>query len=106
MVDGHVVGGDEEADGVEVVLGVLGEGVGLAGQAAHPRPQRAEPALHMVGLAFVLAAAAMRLLWKRGGVGIPEVAAGGTTMGRSARRFQFAGPALSLLSLYNFRPAF
>ena len=64
-------------DGVEVVLGVLGERVGFADQSTHPRPQRAEPAFDVVGFALLFAARTVGVLWERGGVSIPVITAGG-----------------------------
>ena len=76
MLDLEVVGGDEEVDGVEVVLSTLGEGVGFSHQATHAGPQGAEPTLHVVGLAFLLAAGAVGVSGKGCGVSFPVVAAG------------------------------
>ena len=78
MLDGKVVGGDEEVDGVEVVFGALGKGVRPAYQATGPGPQRTKPTFDVVGFAFLFAARAVGSLGKRGGVGIPIVAAGRT----------------------------
>lgn len=68
VLDGEIVCGDEQVNGVEVVLGVFGEGVGLADQSADPCPQRAKPTFHVVGLAVRLAAAAMRFPSESSGV--------------------------------------
>ena len=57
-----------------MVLGAFGEGIGPAHQAAGPGSPRAEPTLHMGGLAFLFAAGAVGSLWKRRRVSIPEVA--------------------------------
>ena len=78
-MDGEVVVGDEEVDGVEVMLGALGKGVSPAHQAAGSGPQSAEPTLDVAGFTLLFAAATMVSLWERGGVGIPEVAAGRTS---------------------------
>lgn len=77
MEDGEVVGGEEEVDGVQVGLGVLREGASPAHQVAGPRPQGAEPTLHMAGFAFCFAATTVGSLRERGGISIPVVAAGG-----------------------------
>ena len=77
-LDGEVVGGDEEVDGVEVVLGALGEGVGFSHQAADPCPQRAKPAFHVVGFTFLLATSPVGSGGEGGHVGFPEVAARST----------------------------
>ena len=78
-MDGQVVSDDEEVDGIEVVLGALGEGKRLSHQAADPLAQGAEPAFDVAGLALVLGAAAVRSGWKSGLVGAPKIAARGTT---------------------------
>ena len=67
-------------DGVEVVFGVLGEGIRLAHQAADPRSQGAKPAFDVVGLSFLLAAATMGAGRERRRAGFPEVAAGSTPL--------------------------
>ena len=64
-------------DGVEVVLGVLGERVSFSHQAADPRPQGAKPAFHVIGFALLLAAAAMRARGKGRPVGFPQITAAG-----------------------------
>ena len=74
-----VVGGDEEVDGVEMVLGVFREGIGAAHQTAGSRPQGAEPTLDVAGLACFFAAAAVDVFGEGGGVSIPEVAASSST---------------------------
>lgn len=79
MLGGKIVFGDQEVDGIEVVFGVLGEGVHPTHEAAGSRSQGAKPAFNVVGFAFVLVAAAVRSLWERCCVGVPKVAAGGTS---------------------------
>ena len=78
MQDSEVVGGDEEVDGIEVVLGVLGKGISPAYQATGPGPQRAEPTLDVASFAIGLSAGAVGSLRESCRVGIPVVAAGGT----------------------------
>ena len=51
MLNGEVVGDDEEVDGIEVVLGVLGEGISLTHQATDAGPRGAKPAFDVVGSA-------------------------------------------------------
>ena len=70
---------DEEVDGVQVVLGALGEGERLAHEAAHALAQRAKPAFHVAGFSLPLGAAAMGARRKGGAVGSPKIAAGGAT---------------------------
>ena len=79
-MDSKVVGGNEEVDGIQVVFGVFGEGIRFADQATDPRPQGAKPAFHMVGFAFLFAAAAMGAGRERRRVGFPEVAAGSASL--------------------------
>ena len=77
-LDFEVVVGDEEVDGLGVAPLASGKGAGAAREPAHPRPQSAKPALHVVGLAFLLAAAAAAAAVgsgrKRAGVSLPKVA--------------------------------
>ena len=65
-------------DGVEMVFGVLGKGVGPAHQAADPGTQGPKPTLDMAGFPFRLGAATMRALGKGRSVRLPLIAAGGT----------------------------
>ena len=63
-------------DGIEVVFGALGEGVGFTHQAADPGAQGAKPAFDVTDLALDFGAAAVRSR-REGGGGFPEVAARG-----------------------------
>ena len=64
-------------DGIQVVLRVFREGVSLTHQAAQAGAQGAKPAFDVVGFSLRFATAAVSPLWERGGVSLPEVAAGG-----------------------------
>ena len=86
MLDSEVVAGDEEVDGIEVVLGALGEGQGLADQAADPLAQRTKPTLDVAGFTVRLAAAAVGSRRERSGIGVPVVATGGTPPVASGQR--------------------
>ena len=66
-------------DGIQVVLGALGERKRLSDQAADALAQGAKPTLHVAGFARFFAAATVRSGWKGCPVGPPEIAAGGTT---------------------------
>ena len=59
-------------DGVKVVFGRLGEGVGFSHQPTNPCSQRAKPAFDMVGFAFVLAAGTVGVGGKSRYVGFLE----------------------------------
>ena len=80
MLDLEIVGGDEEVNGIEVVLGVLGKGVSFAHQATHSCSQGAKEAFDVVGLALVFAAGAVSSFGKSVWVGFPVVAAGVATL--------------------------
>ena len=67
LLDGEIVGGDKKVNGIEVVLGALGKGVGAAHRAAEPGSQGAKPAFDVAGFASLLAAAAVGSGRKRGG---------------------------------------
>lgn len=76
-LDLEVVVGDEEVNGFGVALDTFGKRVAAAYDPAQACSQGAKPAFHVVGLAFFLAAAAVRSTRKGDGVGVLEVAAGG-----------------------------
>ena len=79
LLDLQVVSGDEKVDGVEVVFGRFGEGVGFAHQAADAGAQGAKPTLHVAGLALGLGAATVRSGRKGGRAGYPKISAGGAS---------------------------
>ena len=79
MLDGEVVVGEEEGDGIEVVLRALGKGVRPTHQAAGSGPQAAKPAFDVAGLALGFGAAAVGADGKGCRVGFPLVAARGAT---------------------------
>ena len=60
-------------DRANVVCQLLGKGQGFADQPPNPLPKRVVDALHMVGLAALLADRAMPLGWQDGRVGRSEV---------------------------------
>ena len=63
--------GDEEADGIQVVSGILGKGVHSAHQAAEPGSQGAKEAFNVAGFALFFAAATVGSLREGNGVGAP-----------------------------------
>ena len=74
-----------------MVFGVFRKRVSPAHQAAGSGAQGAEPTLDVVGFACLLAAATMRVWWKRGRVSLPVIAAGGApAVARRQRRPQIA----------------
>ena len=91
-MNSEIVGGDKEVDGVEVVFGAFGEGVGSANQAADPCSQRAKPTFHVIGFSFLFATAAMGVGRKSRRISLPEVAAGSAILVvLGQRRLQVTG---------------